>query len=434
MKQAELRGRSLSRSERKRRHNIGAAWLQDADSRTECPRSSIRRAHFFRCQARRLLKDSPAMNRLPSYVLAAAAALALVWQSRAADAAEQEKIRTAVEALTRMDGANLEEKPAIKAAVLRVLDRTRGTPAFVRLVQHFNITNQNAALLEVAAAHPNDEAGVAAIRLVLAAGDLGPIKQALDSTHAARVAEALGNAKEKQAAPLLEPLVGDAQRPADARRAAVRALAQTQEGAAALLALAKQDRLAAPLKLIASSELNAARWPDIQAQAAKLLPPAAARNSQPLPPLSELVQRKGDAAKGAEVYRREDVGCAKCHVARNEGRDVGPALSEIGTKLAREALYEAILDPSAGISFGFEAWQVELKSGDEAFGIKASETPDEVAIKDTGGVITRHKKSAITSMQMMKTSIMPAGLQQSMTAQELVDLVEFLASLKKPAP
>jgi putative heme-binding domain-containing protein len=118
---------------------------------------------------------------------------------------------------------------------------------------------------------------------------------------------------------------------------------------------------------------------------------------------------------------------------RSEGRDVGPALTEIGSKLAKEALFEAILDPNAGISFGFEAWQVELKSGDEAYGLKASETADELAIKDTAGIVTRHKKSNVASMQQMKTSIMPSGLQQTITVQELVDLVEYLASLKKPA-
>jgi putative heme-binding domain-containing protein len=116
---------------------------------------------------------------------------------------------------------------------------------------------------------------------------------------------------------------------------------------------------------------------------------------------------------------------------RGEGRELGPALSEIGTKLTKEALYESILDPGAGISFGFEAWQVQLKSGDEAYGIKASDTPDEVAIKDTNGIVTRHKRSQIVSMQQMKTSIMPAGLQQTITTQELVDLVEYLFSLKK---
>lgn len=354
--------------------------------------------------------------------------------AHAADSEEQEKIKTAVEALTRLENVNLEEKPAIKAAVQRVLEKTRGTPAFVQLVQHFQLTNQNAGLIEVAANNPANDTGVAAMRLVLAAKDLSAVEKALqttDSARAARLVEVLGHAQDKQAVPVLEPLVTDEKREPAVRRATVSALAQTQSGATALLGLAKQDRLPDNLKFLAASALNAARWPEIKSAAAQVLPLPAGRNAQPLPPVAELVKMPGDAAKGAEIFRRENVGCIKCHQVRGEGRDIGPALSEIGSKLPKEALLESILDPSAGISFGFEAWQLQLKSGDDAYGLKASETKDEIAIKDINGLVTRYKKSEVASIQQSKLSIMPTGLQLSMSTQELMDLVEYLFSLKK---
>ena len=110
---------------------------------------------------------------------------------------------------------------------------------------------------------------------------------------------------------------------------------------------------------------------------------------------------------------------------------MGPNLSEIGTKLGKEALYEAILDPSAGISFGYEAWSVELENGDEIYGLITSETEDEVSVKAQNGVVTKHRKDEISSRRKSTTSIMPAGLQLTMSTEELVDLVEYLASLKK---
>jgi len=368
---------------------------------------------------------------MPWILIALICAASVASPVRAADTEEQQKLNTAVEALTRMNKATHDEKPAIQAAVQRVLGKSRGTPNFVKLVRHFALTNQTAGLLEVAAALPSDEYGVEAIRLVIASGDTASVRSALQSTNAARLAEALGHAQEKQAVPWLTPLVTDETRDVATRRNALRALAQTQDGAKALLALAREDKLPENLKFLAASELNAARWPAIQSEAAKILPLPAGQNSKPLPPVSELIKLKGDIAKGAEVFRRDATSCIKCHQVRGEGRDLGPALSEIGTKLPKEALYESILDPSAGVSFGFEAWQVELKSGDEAFGIKASETADEVAIKDANGIITRHQRSAIASMRQMKSSLMPAGLQMTVTQQELVDLVEYLASLKK---
>jgi putative heme-binding domain-containing protein len=291
-------------------------------------------------------------------------------------------------------------------------------------------------LIEVAIKNPNDESGVAAARLALADDDLRLMASALAATNIAEavsLVQALGNAKDKKAVLLLEPLVADEQKSIEMRRAAVTALAQTQDGSRALLTMATQEKLPDNLRFLAASQLNGARWPEIKTEAASVLPLPPGLNAQPLPPVAELLRLKGDAARGAEIYRRETAGCIKCHPVRGEGRDVGPALSEIGSKLPKEALLEAILDPSSGISFGFEAWQVELKSGDEAYGLKASETPEEIAIKDINGIVTRYKKSDVVRMNQSKTSIMPAGLQQSMTTQELVDLIDYLASLKKPS-
>ena len=91
------------------------------------------------------------------------------------------------------------------------------------------------------------------------------------------------------------------------------------------------------------------------------------------------------------------------------------------------------MDPSAGISFGFEAWEIQLKNGDEVSGIIASETEDEIVLKTAAGATSRQKRADIAKREKQKLSLMPAGLQQNMTTQEFADLLEYLASLKKPA-
>ena len=100
-------------------------------------------------------------------------------------------------------------------------------------------------------------------------------------------------------------------------------------------------------------------------------------------------------------------------------------------KLRQEALFEAILDPSAGIAFDYEAWQIEFKNGDEAYGLIVSETADELALKAQNGIMSQYKKSEIAQRQKSKISLMPAGLQQAMSLQDLVDLVKYLTSLKR---
>ena len=330
---------------------------------------------------------------------------------------------------------DLEANPGIKNAVLKVLAQTRGTPQFVELVRDFDLKDQDEALLEIAARTPASSSGVEAIRLVLNRPNLELLKNSLAGTNAISVAEALGNTGENGIVPLLLPLVtGSASRSAGLRKQAVRSLAQVQDGAAALLKLADEQKLAADLKLTATAALNSVRWDNLKAQAVQLLPLPQSREAAPLPPVSELVKLAGDPLKGAEVFRSETVGCNKCHQVNGAGVDFGPNLSEIGTKLGKEALYESILDPSSGISFGFEAWQITLKNDDEAYGLLVSETADELAIKAATGIVTRYKKSDIASRAQQKLSIMPAGLQQAMSRQDFVDLVEYLATLKKAAP
>ena len=340
----------------------------------------------------------------------------------------------ALEALSRLKGTDLSTNPSLKAAAFKVLDWTRGTPDFVTIVRDFHIPAQNAGLLEVAEKNPADGSGVAALQVIFASGDISVVKKALCETNlatAAKTAEALGNTHDKRIVPLLLPLATDTHRDVSIRKQSVRSLAEVPEGAAALLQLARAEKLPSDVRFTATMELNAVRWPELKAQAAQLLPLPPGRNTAPLPPVQDLLKVAGDPQRGAQVFARQEVGCINCHRINDKGADVGPALSEIGAKLGKDALYEAILDPSAGIAFGYEAWQIELKSGDEAYGIIVSETADEIVLKDAKAIATHIRKSDIAKRQQSKTSLMPAGLQQTMSTQDLVDLVEYLSSLKK---
>jgi putative heme-binding domain-containing protein len=348
--------------------------------------------------------------------------------------AEKDRAALAVEALSRLQGVDLNQNPKIKEAVLKVLERTRGTANFVKLVQQFKLSDQDSGLLEVAIQNPANETGVEAVRLLVGNKAFPLLQAALEGTNipiATKVAEALGHTGKNESARLLLPLLTNPKRDAGLRKQALRSLAQISEGAAGVLSLAREQKLPEDLKLTASSELNAVRWPELRAMAALLLPLPQGRNAQPLPPVSELLRMKGDPANGAKVFSNPAVSCISCHQIKGQGVDFGPNLSEIGTKLGKDALYESILEPSAGISFGFEAWQLQLKSGDEAYGLIVSETAEELALKAVGGIVTRYKKSEITQREQSKLSIMPVGLQQAMTTQELVDLVEYLFALKK---
>ncbi len=340
-----------------------------------------------------------------------------------------------IEALKRLKDTDLEARPAIRQALLRVLDQVRGQPVFVELVRDFRLRDQNAALLEYALANSADASALDALRALLANDGSELLKSALtNAAYAGRLIEPLGKTADNRGAPLLLSVLTDPSQSVVHRRAAVQALARSQEGARGLLHLAASSTLPADVRLLAATELNSVRWKPIQLEAARILPVPAAKGDAAMPPTAELVRQAGDPRKGASIFRRPEINCIGCHQAMGEGTDFGPNLSEIGTKLGKDALYESILDPSSGISFGFEAWAIILRNGDEAYGLLASETEDELVLKLQGGTLQRLKKTEIANREKQTQSIMPAGLQANLTAGEFVDLIEYLASLKKPVP
>ena len=352
-------------------------------------------------------------------------------QESASSSETSDSNKVVLEALSRLKGVDLESNPTLKAAVLKTVGSTRGSPTFVELVKDFNLTGQEDGLMELIRKHPSHNASVEAARMLLAEPDQRSLRKGLEGNEAREVIQALTNTGDRAAISLLKPIIHQEKIELNSRKLVVRALAGTQEGSSWLLDQAKAGTFPDSLRFAASTELNQSRWPEVKSKAIELFPPLVNAARKPLPPLGELITRTGEVQRGLALFKRDNVGCAKCHQVLGEGTDFGPALSEIGTKLGKDALYEAILDPSSGISFGYEAWQIETKSGDEAYGLITSETEDAITLKTQNGVSTVFQKKELKSREKSKLSIMPTGLHESLTVEELVDLVEYLASLKK---
>ena len=342
-------------------------------------------------------------------------------------------VRVKLEALNRLKGTDLGANPALEAVVTKIVGQTRGEPEFVGLVKDFQLLGQEEALADFVRAQPEDPASVEALRLLLNATNTVPLGQLLDSsvTNRPLILKALGDTADRRITSLIQRVVLSDKEPLEVRRAGVLALARVHEGAQALLDWTATGKLEGVLRDSAGEALRAARWPEIRAAAVTAFPPKTAPSEHRLPPIAELLKQTGDAARGAIVFRRTDIGCIQCHQVNGEGISFGPGLSEIGSKLGKDALCVAILEPSAGISFGFEAWNFVLKGDDEVLGLIASETEEEVAVKVPGGVVTRYKKSQIVRREKQALSIMPSGLEANMSTQDFVDLIEYLASLKK---
>jgi len=94
-------------------------------------------------------------------------------------------------------------------------------------------------------------------------------------------------------------------------------------------------------------------------------------------------------------------------------------------------MFVSILDPNAGISHNYETFNVILDSGNVVTGLKISETDESVTIRNAESIDKTLAKGEIDEIVKSPVSLMPADLQKTMTAQDLVDVVAFLQTLKK---
>jgi putative heme-binding domain-containing protein len=313
------------------------------------------------------------------------------------------------------------------------LDTLAGTRHFIDLVQRFDLRDRFAQVRQLAIDQPAS-LGVDAVRMLLASGQAemlaAPLQQQGSPEQLALIA-VLGRSADNRALPLLRGLLSDDQAPMEVRRAAIHSLAQLRAGAEFLLGQAEAQQLAASQVQAVAAELHQVGWRDLRERALKIFPLAPSKDDKPLPSLGELAQRRGDASRGETVFRTTGT-CHKCHVVQEQGTQVGPNLSEIGNKLSREALLESILYPSAAISHSYETYAVELADGNVVQGVMVSQTADQVEIKNNEGITRRFARRDIDQISQQPLSLMPADLHQQLTEGELIDLVEYLLTLKQP--
>jgi putative membrane-bound dehydrogenase-like protein len=339
-------------------------------------------------------------------------------------------------ALERLDREQVVKDPQHFAALKRVIDASRGTSRLVDLVQRFELGGYDADLLKLAQANSENELGVRAIALLLSQRATKTLAAALASNDAPVVentVNVLGNALDPRANELLWPIANDPKRPLDVRRQALRAIARTKGGASKVLAKVESGKLDPGLREAAAAALHSSSVEQIRLRADQLFPIQHAADSKPVPSIRLLVRRTGDVQKGRIVFATNGT-CAKCHTVNGEGKDVGPNLSEIGAKLSRPALYESILFPSAGISHNFAAYALVLQNGNVVTGILTNRTADAIAIKGADAITRTYPTSEVEEIKEQSISLMPADLQKGMTTDDLVNVVEYLTTLRHAAP
>ncbi len=132
----------------------------------------------------------------------------------------------------------------------------------------------------------------------------------------------------------------------------------------------------------------------------------------------------GDPARGRTKYRTL---CASCHRAGDEGYALGPDLTTLRSA-GRASLLVNIVDPNREVAPTYMTWLIETKSGENHFGLIASETPQSVTVRQAFGVEKVVPRSDIARIASQGVSMMPPGLEGALDLQGMADLIEFIVS------
>jgi putative membrane-bound dehydrogenase-like protein len=133
-------------------------------------------------------------------------------------------------------------------------------------------------------------------------------------------------------------------------------------------------------------------------------------------------QLTGVPERGMAVF---DKHCAQCHALRGHGHEVGPNLAEFAGKNTADFV-QAIFDPNSAINPNYLAYHVETKDGRSLSGIVRGETASGLTLVQGGGVREAILRAELKEIRAGALSLMPDGLEQAMTPQDVADLIAWV--------
>ena len=138
-----------------------------------------------------------------------------------------------------------------------------------------------------------------------------------------------------------------------------------------------------------------------------------------------LAAKAGDTAKGKAVVAL----CQSCHMINGQGGLIGPNLSGAGA-MGMEAVIRNIIDPNAAIEAAYRIFQVKLKAGEVIEAFYVSEDATAYVLRQPGGADRRVPKAEVASAKYLRRSLMPEGLLDGFTDEQVTDLFTYLKTLK----
>jgi putative heme-binding domain-containing protein len=200
-----------------------------------------------------------------------------------------------------------------------------------------------------------------------------------------------------------------------------------------------QDQIAQIVAYVLSLSPNnpnlKARQRDSATQEHVLDPKAETGNVKSSNDSSEL---RGDAASGRDIFfdSAQIQNCRVCHTIREIGGRVGPDLTKIAERPAREIL-RSIIAPSESINSNYATIELTTHDGSRYLGVKRDENEKMIRLYDTSTlppVSRAFLKSEVTKIEKLDKSAMPGDYRSRYSNKQLLDLVSFIKSADPAKP
>ncbi len=141
-----------------------------------------------------------------------------------------------------------------------------------------------------------------------------------------------------------------------------------------------------------------------------------------------VMKAKGEVKEGKRLFISQ--ACNACHTNAEGQTPKGPHLVDIGKRYKREELIESILKPSAKIAQGFDTYVFIMEDGKQHVGFATSESAETIHIRKNDGVAVELILDEIEFRKKQEQSMMPIGLVNNLTPEQLASLVDYLNSLR----
>jgi putative heme-binding domain-containing protein len=146
-----------------------------------------------------------------------------------------------------------------------------------------------------------------------------------------------------------------------------------------------------------------------------------------LAPAVETLDRGRSFGNGKQMFQVSS--CVSCHRVNGVGEQVGPDLTKLDPKTTRAEILRNILEPSAKVEEKYQTHVITTKAGKTLTGMVLEETPARVTLIEnplakTASVVI--DKADIDERTKSASSIMPKGLLDKLTREEILDLVAYI--------